>query len=172
MKSIRLALMAAALLVAGSAFAKSTDGNTVHGPAWTCTLDGQVSGESVGAIVSVTKISGPAVIRCSSIDGSWTEENVNVEITGVGLGLGYAKITNARLRSLSFGAANGIDGAIGRYSLGLGTGATLVDLNVHAGIALSATKSGLSLDFALEGYEAQGLQLKLEAQFFEISRAQ
>ena len=160
-------LMTSALVVLGFAFAGMAQADT-QGPAWVCNIDGEMSGTSVGLIVGFQELKGTGMISCKSAFGERVEQPVILRMTGLGLGLGFADIKSVKIFTAAIGVTSGPEALLGKFKVGLSTGATLAEVGADADLALALSNEGVGFEVGVTGRKAQGLEAHLHAITFTI----
>ena len=165
-------LMAAlSLVMAAYLPTASADVHRLVGPAWVCSMHGNLSGYSISPLISIQSLRGVGVLSCETTDNERVDFPVIMKLSGLGLGLGFSKIENVSIYTASIGVANDPYALIGSYSVGATAGATLIAAGVNFDSALNVKKDGgASFDIGLKGLDAKGLELKLQGMVFEVQR--
>lgn len=167
----KLTLLAVAI---ASVFALGTAsaGQPTAEMAWSCTLDGSVSGARVGFIIGAQTLKGPGVISCVSADGDYVSEaNVNISIVGIGVGLGLTRIKNMSVNTFGVGVVGGPAAMMGSYRVGASTGYTFINHGYDVDAAIQLSKQGLGFEVALTGEDATGIGAHLHGMIMNITPA-
>lgn len=164
MFAVWMSMAAAVVLMGASAQAQV-------GPGWTCQLSGNMSGTSASLIISVEKLEGTGWLTCSSADSRVERIPVRMSLFGLGLGIGFSQIENVTVYSAQLGLLESPESMIGRYSVGVSAGGTLVNMGGSFDLAISVAKEGgFGFEIGMVGKDVQGLEAKLQGRVFEISR--
>jgi len=143
--------------------------NDVTGPLWTCGLDSNASGMSVGLFINVTKVEGQGVLVCNRLDNTTLTMPVDVKIGGLGLGFGVSKIEDLQIYSLNVGVTDPSD-MLGKFTAGVNAGVQFIEGG--AGFQVSVEGGdGLAFDVGVVAQQAQGLQVKAEGFALTITKA-
>lgn len=164
---MRKILVLAAALVG---FAAQAD---VAAPVYGCQLRANVSGFSASPLISIVHITGRGTITCDAATGVAirTETPVEISIGGLGVGVGYTEYKNIELTSAVIGVAD-VEGMIGRYSVGVSAGVTLIEKGITGGLYLKVSNNGLGFEIAASGNDVNGLEAAVQLRGMEIKRVQ
>lgn len=162
-----LSLLSVAAL--GLSVSASAAQNSVNAPLWSCNLQGEMSGKTIGLIIGVQVLEGEGLVTCTSIDGAYAEMPVKLEVFGLGLGLGFNEVDRVEVLSAGIGLV-APQGMIGKYSVGASAGATLIEAGITADAAIFVSKrGGLGFEIGLQGQKARGLEAHLHAKTLSIT---
>lgn len=139
----------------------------VQTPIWSCTISGEVSGGSIGFIVGLKAVSGPGWLDCASATHR-VRVPVELGFYGAGLAFDLSYIRSMQVLSADIGVAGEPEALIGRYSVGVNIGATLIAAGINADAAFVVSRPGASFTVGLIGEEAYGLGVRVLGRVFEI----
>ena len=171
MKSLACVLFFSTLLFG---FSAQTAGSIL-----TCSLQGILSHNAAVDEADVQKISGPATLRCVSMqDGSRLFRDVVVTIGDTGLELGFSEIELVNVGTLPFKLAaqgpDGPDGIFGRYQVG-DNDETLFYRGVKADAILGLTKKSddshprVIFDLGIMGLKVKDLKAYFHLMWVDIA---
>lgn len=126
-----------------------------------CKLEASVSGVSWKIGVGGTKLSGTGAVLCTKNGKFVLKEIVDVEMSGGGFGLGFAKIAEAKLVSTGVGYVQSSDALTGKFRF-VKVGGHLGPIGVDAAGAVyfkakKQGKNGAAIPFALSWSKGAGL---------------
>ena len=137
-----------------------------------CSLDGTLTGSNVGIILSVGKLEGEAVLMCTeSLSGDTYGRRVQIEISSIGVGLGYAEVKAARIRGTGIGL-NRLENIFNNYGLTFGGTIDSGYAGYDAGITFQVSgkgQNGVSFGVSLLGRDIEGLGVHLRTSTMKIS---
>ena len=140
-----------------------------HAFAWTCDLEGSMSGVEFSPIISFAQLKGTAVSRCTSLlTGEEVLQRVNVTLSGIGIGLGIATVEELRIMSFGIGL-NDLSELENKYSLMASAGGTFGNLSGEIFLAVGVGNSGVGFEIGLMTKKAYGLEVHVRLNTLVIS---
>jgi hypothetical protein len=143
------------------------DRGPVDGRTYSCRLDGNISGASIGVIIGGQFISGPGLITCRT--GSEVRTlPVRMRLIGFGPAIDFTIIKAMHVQSAGFEVVGGPENLVRSYNVGATAGATLINAGIGFNVAIRVSNSGLGFELALQSPEVVGLGARLYGMVFDI----
>jgi hypothetical protein len=143
--------------------------------AWTCEMNGRVSGIKIGFIFGGQIISGNGLISCTGEDNSgnaFTPVKIPVKITILGGGVGFDFTIVRRLNVFSgaVGEVRNPRDLLGQFDVGASAGVTLIKrgYNVSSAISVKNEANGLGFELGMTGERAYGLGARLHGYVMNV----
>jgi len=162
-------LVSVLLAISSRSFAQSEFSPDFSSMVWSCELQTtKLSGFSIGIGGAFSYVHGNGNVRCS-VEGNSKESNtpVNVQLSGIGLGIGYVDIKELNVQAFSTNLASPID-LLGKLKLGGNVSFARLQFGSRSGKFTTSNNRGDSVNLDFTGYVGLGAEASMEVQSISI----
>jgi hypothetical protein len=148
------------------------DARELDVPQYTCDLRANVRGFGLSIGIGGQAIAGHGMITCTTTDGRYeTSLPIRLRFLSAGVGWDFSIIQGMDVAASGIAVAQGPEALIGKYSVGVTTGATLIRRGIDFNAAIKAQRGdGLGFEVGLTGKRAVGLGVRLHGMVMIIER--